>query len=59
MRDEPNERMDIDGEERRTDLELRAESEALDSKPPSRWVQLAYDLEHYGELDAEQRGEVF
>jgi hypothetical protein len=59
MRDEPNERMNIDGEERRADLERRGESEPLESRPPTRWVQLAYDLEQYGELDAEQRGEVF
>ena len=58
MRD-PNERMDIDEEERRTDVERRGESEPLDATPPTRWVQLAYDLEHYGELDAQQRGEVF
>jgi hypothetical protein len=59
MRDQPNEQMDIDGEERRTDVERRGEGEPLDSRPPSRWVQLAYDLEQYGQLDAEQRGEVF
>jgi hypothetical protein len=59
MRDRPNERMEIDGEEPRAHVERRGESEPLDSTPPMRWVQLAYDLEQYGELDAEQRGEVF
>jgi|1186.fasta_scaffold322039_1 hypothetical protein len=59
MREQPNERIAIDGEEGRTELERPGEGEPLESRPPSRWVQLAYDLEHYGELDAEQRGEVF
>lgn len=29
------------------------------SRPPIRWVQLAYDLEHYGDPDPDERGEVF
>jgi hypothetical protein len=59
MRDRPNERTEIDEEEGRTDLEGRGDGEPSDSRPPTRWVQLAYDLEQYGEPDAEQRGEVF
>lgn len=59
MRDRPNERTEIDEEEGRTELERPGEGEPLEWRPPSRWVQLAYDLEHYGELDAERRGEVF
>jgi hypothetical protein len=29
------------------------------SRPPIRWVQLAYDLEQYGDPDPDERGEVF
>jgi hypothetical protein len=29
------------------------------SRPPIRWVQLAYDLEQYGDPDPHERGEVY
>ena len=67
MRNQPNERLNSDGDEQRTDdggpslADDRHDGQADDSgrKRSTRWVQLAYDLEQYGEGGTEQRGEVF
>jgi hypothetical protein len=59
--------MDFDGKEERGDAagawlpdgrdERRPDESA--PKPSTRWVQLAYDLEQYGDPDPDERGEVF
>lgn len=63
MADRPNESVH-DGAERRADPESApvAEGGGIDPKlarPSARWVQLAYDLEQYGDPDPDERGEVF
>ena len=67
MRERRNERMDFDDNEERGDAagawladgrdEVQPDESAR--KPSTRWVQLAYDLEQYGDPDPNERGEVF
>jgi len=67
MRNQPNERMDSDGNGQRTDAEGawladgHRDGETGESRHTrsGRWVQLAYDLEQYGDPDPDERGEVF
>lgn len=67
MRDLPNERMDSDGMDQRTEASAAesaggrrdGETDDANARSSTRWVQLAYDLEQYGDVDPEQRGEVF
>jgi len=59
MRERPNERMDSDATKERTEGRRDGETDEREQQPPMRWVQLAYDLEQYGEGNPEQRGEVF
>lgn len=59
----PNEGKE-EGGELRSDAERvpHADEGEIDSRKPRssiRWVQLAYDLEQYGDADPEERGEVF
>ena len=59
MRDQPNERMDFEAREEQTEARRDGRIEEREQRTPTRWVQLAYDLEQYGEERPEQRGEVF
>jgi hypothetical protein len=66
MQNPHDERMDFDGSGHPTDAPAgrddgrhAGDGNPLDSRPSTRWVQLAYDLEQYGDLDPEERGEVF
>lgn len=64
LADRPNERKDEDREPRtgaaRTPLaDGNGDIEPTTSRPSIRWVQLAYDLEQYGDPDPDERGEVF
>ena len=63
MADRPNERTNDDAEGRTdatsTPLADGGEIEPKKSRPSIRWVQLAYDLEQYGDPDPDERREVF
>jgi hypothetical protein len=64
MRNQPNERMDSRGTEQRTEAwpangRRQGDTDDTEPRPSTRWVQLAYDLEQYGDVDPEQRGEVY
>lgn len=67
MQDQPNERRDADVQERQTDAaggvggDVGRDGQRTSAKltQSKRWVQLAYDLEQYGGVDPENRGEVF
>lgn len=64
MANRPNERMDDDSDLRgdadgTPPANRSRDVEPTKSKPPIRWVQLAYDLEQYGDPDPDERGEVF
>jgi len=59
MRERPNERTDSDATEERTEGRRDGATDEREQQPSTRWVQLAYDLEQYGEATLEQRGEVF
>ena len=61
--DRPNDAMD-DGREQGGAAENASLANGGDAAPaksrlPIRWVQLAYDLEQYGDPDPDERGEVF
>ena len=63
MSEQPNERID-DGAERRTDADGAPLADGSDvepnrSRPPARWVQLAYDLEQHGDPDPDEHREVY
>jgi len=64
MADRPNEAMG-DGGELHGDVEGApqgngsGEVEPTKKRPSIRWVQLAYDLEQYGEVSPDERGELF
>jgi hypothetical protein len=51
--------MDFEAREEQTEARRDGRIEEREQKTPTRWVQLAYDLEQYGEESSEQRGEVF
>lgn len=63
----PNDRMETERSEERSEAANGAQADdvragdgmASDSGKSKRWVQLAYDLEQYGNEDLETRGEVF
>jgi len=64
MQDRPNERLDDDVREQLRDEADGERAGAGNEGAPSstrstRWVQLAYDLEQYGDGDPENRGEVY
>lgn len=62
MADRPNEQVE-DSAELRADADSSPTGDggidAKKSRPSIRWVQLAYDLEQYGDPDPNERGEVF
>ena len=63
LSDRPNEPVN-DGSERSGAAENASPANGGDaaptkSRPTIRWVQLAYDLEQYGDPDPDERGEVF
>lgn len=63
MANRPNERTDENTERRadaqRAPLADRGDIKPTKSKPSVRWVQLAYDLEQYGDPDPDERREVY
>jgi len=64
MQDRPNERLDARLAEQTLDGANGEEANprndtARQSARLTRWVQLAYDLEQYGDGDPENRGEVY
>ena len=64
MQDRPNERLDAHLAEQPRDGASREQADprndtAPQSARPTRWVQLAYDLEQYGDGESEHRGEVY
>ena len=64
MADRPNEQVD-EGTELRPNADGApladgaADVDPKKSRPSVRWVQLAYDLEQYGDGNLDERGEVY
>ena len=54
-----NDDRDLGGEAETASLANAGDSKPTTPRPPIRWVQLAYDLEQYGDPDPDERGEVF
>ena len=54
-----NEDRNLGADAETASLAIGGDTNPTTPRPPIRWVQLAYDLEHYGDRDPDERGEVF